>query len=346
MENSLKNLLLLLFFLSSATFGAVPKPQNLRATLNLQKKELKVITKEIYSLEKSLGKGNKKYLKTLQEKETIEDTIFSLQKKLKENEELATSRKEQLEVSVKNLLVIKFKKSQKPGELLLLKLLKDNLNKEARVLERFLKDNSKVRSSLTRLQSKLTEVRQVEDDLLNLMKDMEETKREKSLRYVEVKKLKDELQGKMKFSKAKKLVQSAVKSKKTQMIAERFFAPLSKIVDMEYQTKGVTYKFDVRQSVKVSRAGKVIHTGSLSSYGNVVMVDHGNEVKSIFLGQFLPTVKKGQQIIAGASIGKTFDVAKNEGKLYFEVRKKNKAQNTILLLDSNKALKNNLSQRL
>ncbi len=96
MENSLKKLLLLLFFLSSATFGAVPKPQNLRATLNLQKKELKVITKEIYSLEKSLGKGNKKYLKTLQEKETIEDTIFSLQKKLKENEELAIERASEL----------------------------------------------------------------------------------------------------------------------------------------------------------------------------------------------------------------------------------------------------------
>ncbi len=327
-------------------FAAVPKRPNLRQVLQNQKKELKVITKEIYSLESSLGKGNKKYLRTLKEKETVEDSIFTLQRKLKDNEVQANQRVEKLEKSIKNLLVIKFRKNQKPGELLYLRLLKKSLKKEAIVLEKFLKDNSKVRTKLTALQSKLTSVREVEADLLNLMKDMEETKREKSLRYVEVKRLKDKLQGKLKLNKAKKLVRSAVKSKKTKMISERFTAPLAKISDMEYQKKGVTYKFDVRQNVKSSRAGKVIHTGSLSTYGNVVMVDHGNEVKSIFLGQFLPTVKKGQKLKAGASIGKTFDVAKNEGKLYFEVRKKNKAQNTILLLDRNQALNNNQSQRL
>ena len=114
---------------------------------------------------------------------------------------------------------------------------------------------------------------------------------------------------------------------------------------MEYGKKGVTYKFNSRQLVKTSRGGKVIHTGSLSTYGNVVMVDHGNEVKSIYLGQFLPSVKKGQSVVPGESLGKTFDVAKNEGKLYFEVRKKNKAQNTILLLDKNIATKNNQGRR-
>lgn len=342
----MKNLLLIFFLFGSIATAAVPKKTNLRATLKHQKKELKIISKEIYSLERNLGKGNKKYLRTLKEKETIEDSIYDLQRKLKDNEDQGFERKAKLEQSIKNLMVIKFKKSQKPGELLLLKLLKSNLKKEAFVLEIFLKDNAKARTKLTALQSKLTGVRQVEGDLLTLMKDMEEIKREKSLRYVEVKKLKDDLQGKMKLNKAKKLVRSAVKSKTIKMIKERFMAPLAKIVDIDYQKKGVTYKFDVRQSVKVSRAGKVIHTGSLASYGNVVMVDHGNEVKSIFLGQFLPSVKKGQAVKAGTSIGKTFDVAKNEGKLYFEVRKKNKAQNTILLLDRNTALKNNLSQRL
>jgi septal ring factor EnvC (AmiA/AmiB activator) len=346
LENSLKKLLFSLFLLSSVAFAAVPKAPNLRQTLNHQKKELKIITKEIYSLEKSLGNGNKKYLRTLKEKESIEDSIFALQRKLKDNEQQGNDRKAKLEKSIKNLLVIKFKKNQKPGELLYLRLLRKNLKKEAVVLEKFLKDNARVRTSLTALQSKLSSVREVEMDLLNLMKDMEETKREKSLRYVEVKKLKDELQGKLKLNKAKKHVRSLVKTKTSKMIKERFLAPLAKISDMEYQKKGVTYKFDVRQNVKSSRAGKVIHTGSLSTYGNVVMVDHGNEVKSIFLGQFLPTVKKGQKLKAGASIGKTFDVAKNEGKLYFEVRKKNKAQNTILLLDRNEALKNNQSQRL
>ena len=342
----MKKILLVLFLFSAVANAAIPKKVNLRATLRHQKKELKVITKEIYSLEKSLGKGNKKYLRTLKEKETVEDSIYSLQGKLKNNEEQGNQRAEKLEQSIKNLLVIEFKKSQKPGELLLLKLLKNSLRVEAKQLKEFLKDNARARTNLTSLQSKLTNIREVEADLLTLMKDMEDIKREKSLRYVEVKKLKDDLQGKMKLSKAKKLVRNAVKSKTTKIIKERFVSPLAKIVDMEYQKKGVTYKFDVRQSVKVSLAGKVIHTGSLASYGNVVMVDHGNEVKSIFLGQFLPSVKKGQKMKAGGSIGKTFDVAKNEGKLYFEVRKKNKAQNTILLLDRNKALKNNLSQRL
>jgi len=75
------------------------------------------------------------------------------------------------------------------------------------------------------------------------------------------------------------------------------------------------------------------------------MIEHGNQTRSIFLGQLKSKVKKGQSVAAGEILGYTLANRKSRelGKLYFEVRKKNIAQNTSLLMDDNFLAKNNLN---
>ena len=338
----LKFLALFISLLAAPSFAAVKKKVNLGLNLKKHKRELSTISREIFSIESNLGKGNKKYLKTLNKRKKMEEVIVKLEMKLNNERAITEKRYVAAKKRLRQVLVQGLGSRRTAGQLLGHSLVTKALKKEVRKLASILKKNKSLTVELNTSRKRYHNLREVESDLLGLIREMEETKRVKSLKYVEVKKIKDELQGKVKLKKAKKYVK---KKKASAKIAERFSRPINSIVDMEYGKKGVTFKFDKRQEVKSSRAGKVIHTGSLSTYGNVVMVDHGNDVKSIYLGQFLPTVKKGQKLSAGTPIGKTFDVAKNEGKLYFEVRKKNKAQNTILLLDKNKATVNNQQRR-
>jgi murein DD-endopeptidase MepM/ murein hydrolase activator NlpD len=61
------------------------------------------------------------------------------------------------------------------------------------------------------------------------------------------------------------------------------------------------------------------------------------------LGQFDYSVKQGDQVKVGDVIGQTNPRSTgglSEGKIYFEVRKNNLAQNTYLLLDKKTLAKN------
>lgn len=341
MENRLR--VLALTFLFSFSIQAAVKTANLGKTLRFHKKELASITKQIFSIESNLGKGNKRYLNTLNKRKKIEAVIVKLEISLKNEQRLTEAKKTSTKKRLRQVLVQSLGKAKTPAQLLGRNIVTKMLKKEIAELNRIQKSSSSLLTRLATTQKQYQQLRQVESDLLSLMNEMEDSKKAKSERYVVLKKKKDLLQGKMKLKKAKKYVKK--KKKARPVIAERFSPPINNISDMEYGKKGVTYKFNTQQWVKTSRKGKVIHTGSLSTYGNVVIVEHGNEVKSIYLGQFLPTVKKGQSVLPGESLGKTFDVAKNEGKLYFEVRKKNKAQNTILLLDKNSATVDNKRQQ-
>jgi murein DD-endopeptidase MepM/ murein hydrolase activator NlpD len=119
-------------------------------------------------------------------------------------------------------------------------------------------------------------------------------------------------------------------------VLPQYHAPVQVYQGMDYNKKGVTFNFQGKNEVIAPRAGKVVYTGSLASYGNVLMIDHGNDTRTVLLGQFDYTVKNGDTIQASQIVGYTNPRSTNglgDGKIYFEVRKNNLAQNTYLLLD-------------
>jgi murein DD-endopeptidase MepM/ murein hydrolase activator NlpD len=76
------------------------------------------------------------------------------------------------------------------------------------------------------------------------------------------------------------------------------------------------------------------------------MIDHGNDTRTVLLGQFDYNVKNGDAVKASQLVGYTNPRSGNrlgDGKIYFEIRKNNLAQNTYLLLDK-KTLAKNISK--
>lgn len=340
----MRKIFLIFLILISAPSSAAFKASALKLNYNKHKTELSNITKQIFALEKSLSRGNKRYLRTLKKRKKTEQFIFTLENNLKNEKRLVQKREISTSRKLKQVLVQALNKEMTPAQILGHRYVSKLLKKELQELNKIKTNNLLLDKKLIKTKFEYRELRTIESDLLSLMQEMEDTKKQNSVRYVKLNKKSNELKIKLKLKKHKRSSKKLKKVAKA-LMKERFSRPLKEVIDIEYGKKGVTFKFNSKQNVLNSRAGKVIHTGSLSTYGNVVMVDHGNNIKSIFLGQFLPIVKKGQSLTRGAVIGNTFDIKKNEGKLYFEVRKKNKPQNTALLLHKKITTKNNQGRR-
>ncbi len=112
-----------------------------------------------------------------------------------------------------------------------------------------------------------------------------------------------------------------------------FFKPVDDFLSLTSSTKGVTFKYQAVQPVKAVGSGKIVFAGDLAAYGQVILVDHGNDLRTVLLGKMNIRVNKNDTVRDGDILAYTLNESKEAQNLYFEVRKKNTAQNTILWLE-------------
>lgn len=118
--------------------------------------------------------------------------------------------------------------------------------------------------------------------------------------------------------------------------ADRIFhRPVDDFLGYTPSAKGVTFKYQAIQPVRAVGGGKVVFAGDLSTYGQVLLIDHGNDLRTVLLGKMNVRVRKDEHVRDGDILGYTINDSREPQNLYFEVRKKNTAQNTILWLDLN-----------
>jgi septal ring factor EnvC (AmiA/AmiB activator) len=80
-------------------------------------------------------------------------------------------------------------------------------------------------------------------------------------------------------------------------------------------------------SIVAVYAGRVLYTGWFRGYGNLIIVDHGNEYYTLYAHAAEVKVKEGDDITQGQAIGTVGDTGSLQGpRLYFEVRHEGKPQ--------------------
>lgn len=373
----MKSALLMTYILLSSTVVGISKAQavpkskgqyivdqslvELRNKANQQAREVEKLTKEVNNVEVTLALNNKKYLQLAEQRHVIEEGLATSRKNAMNESETLDSKYNQTKKVLMGVLLNKLENAENSADMLARQILVKKLKGDLVELESLITQNKQVQSELERLQKNLEESMAVEKDLLNVMSDLEnkkialkETLESKSKENND---LQEELKNKRNQKKIAEKTQTMaeVKEKLRPMqltekiekksakeivgsIAGGFISPLAQYAGLEYQTKGVTYNFKGKKSIRASKTGKVVYTGELANYGNVLMVEHGDDTRSVLLGQFDYNVKKGDAVQAGQVLGSTKESQNSgisDGKLYFEVRKNNLAQNTYLLLDKN-----------
>lgn len=99
--------------------------------------------------------------------------------------------------------------------------------------------------------------------------------------------------------------------------------------------EGVDYMVPAGTAIFASAGGIVVYADTHPQYGNMVEIDHGNEVITRYAHASRLLVKVGQVVRRGQEIAKVGSTGRSTGNhLHFEVRYKGMAQNPVRFLQN------------
>jgi septal ring factor EnvC (AmiA/AmiB activator) len=113
--------------------------------------------------------------------------------------------------------------------------------------------------------------------------------------------------------------------------AGRVASPFGAQVHPRFGTRtfrsGIDIEADEGTGVAAVHAGHVVYTGWFKGYGNLIILDHGNEYYTLYAHVSETVVKEGDDVRQGQRIGSVGDTGSLSGaRLYFEVRYQGKPQ--------------------
>jgi murein DD-endopeptidase MepM/ murein hydrolase activator NlpD len=334
----------------------------MKKKLQEQSGKINSLTKEVNNVEVTLGLNNKKYLRLADERAQIEEGLTAARKNADIDGESLKKSYSQSKSLLMGVLLNKLENTENASDILARKIMISNLQRRLADLDGMMKTNKSLQVDVDNLLEKLQESMATEKELISVMDELEGKRRE--LRNLLAEQTKNNQEQKIKFDDEKNKL--AMNKKAQQREVERvqlspvqtteeikipsqpigqplgalssgeFYPPIYAFQGIEYQKKGVTFNFQGKNEVRATKAGKIVYIGALANYGNVLMIDHGGDTRTVLLGQFDYAVKNGDAVKNGQILGHTNPRSTNglsEGKIYFEVRKNNLAQNTYLLLD-------------
>jgi septal ring factor EnvC (AmiA/AmiB activator) len=330
--NSMKLILAFSLILTLNSHAAIRKPQD---ELARYRTEVLEIGARLSTLEKEIGSKNNLYVSSLEQIRQFESDV-KLYK-----DELTRKHKEVKEAQVENKRILQnyllesendtTEPWQRKVHLELLKQAQNKLKSRETELVGF-------ETKVAEFDLKLLSLRKNEEELSQVIKELESRKKVVMETYLAKVETKKQIESKVQIQKVHTRV-AAVKKELSDapVIMARpdrlFHRPVEDFLSVTKSAKGVTYKYQAAQPVKAVGEGKVVFAGDLAAYGQVVLIDHGNDLRTVLLGKMNIRVKKNDTVSDGEILAYTLNDSKEAQNLYFEVRKKNTAQNTILWLD-------------
>jgi murein DD-endopeptidase MepM/ murein hydrolase activator NlpD len=271
------------------------------------------------SLEKELGQQNDRYLAAVEAMRELETELTTQQQRLEAARLDAVKREEELAQILRAYHLAVVEDEAVPDERYS-DLLKLNRAKASAAL----KEAEEITKQVAAFQARLANLRSDSEELQRLTVDLQNRKAGLSETYLSKLAERERQEARQKTQRIARIVkEERVLLPKPAM---QFMCPIEEVAAITPSQKGVTIKFTRLQPIKAPRAGRVAYNGELASYGKVLMLDHGDDIRTVILGRFRSDLTKDAQVSAGDNLGHT---EQDGDSLYFEVRKKNIAQNTI-----------------
>lgn len=271
-----------------------------KARCEEQEKKLQVRIRAIYK------NSNMSYVRAVAESKSFAD----LMGKFKIIAKISKADKELLESINNDRLDIEFKKRQKEIE-------RDSTAKKAsetkRNMERIKTSRAKVNDSMELLKKKLDRLERQEDELIKQSSELSKKIRE--------------LQGSSVKCQAGKMLWPLPSSK-------RITSPFGTRIHPIFKTKKTHHGIDIGakmgSSILAAKNGKVIIAGWQGGYGNVIIIDHGGGITSVYAHCSKLIAKVGQNVKMGEVIAKVGSTGYSTGPhLHFEVRKNGTVVNPL-----------------
>ena len=331
--NSMIKTAILILMVSVAARSAVSP----RASDDLSKYRSQVMElgARLSSIEKEIGSKNNLYLSSIGQINQFEGDIKLYRDRLKEiKQQVSDAQIENKKIMKSYLIESENEATQEWQRRVHLELLKQAQNKLKVKQEELVSFESKI----AQFDEKIAGLKQNEEELSQVIKELETRKKVAMDLYMARVQNKKKMESLVQTQKLEKKLAEVKKEFSRAPIVlskpDRYFGkPVEDFLTYTASPKGVTFKYQSVQPIKAVGSGKVVFAGDLASYGQVVLIDHGHDLRTVLLGRMNIKVKKNDTVETGEVLAYTQNDTQEAQNLYFEVRKKNTAQNTILWLD-------------
>ena len=329
----------LIFLLALPVFGGTRSIKTLRDKISNQSNQINKLAAQIQDMDSKISSNNETYVNKMKELEGIEFTVAKLKKDLNSSA-IFISNEYQYTKKAFNLYLLESSDSVSEDGILSKRIYLDLLKKKMSELRNAQKDSKKFLNLIHSYEQNISEKKREEESVYKLIVDLEKNKKGMSQEYVSLMERKNLNETKLdSLISKRKAVKKVYKAKNKRPLLKTLFKlnlPLDSFIDASKSKEGITFKFSETTPIKAPRAGKVVYAGQLSNYGNVLIIDHGQDVRSVLLGDIVSKVKKGDSVQNDQIIGYTVADLGNVKALYFEVRKKNIVQNTVNWISKSK----------
>lgn len=306
--------------------------------IKMSEEEITSLRLKINKMENTLNVKNENLIDLLDRKKQMEEDLSKVKVSLFKEKEFIGNQVKKTKLALSQVVLGNLEDEGGPEVILIRKMLEKKLLNQISKLNSSSKNTIELEEKIKLFAQKLEKTKQDEQFISKLLKDLEEEKGKLASIYMENVQKRDELR--YKYDRLK--TQMVLGSHLSEENVVKHDAPLDSFVKFDYRDKGITFFYKGVKPITSTADGKVIYSGNLSAYGNVVMVDHGNDNRSVILGSFIPKIKKGDEVKKGDLLGYTKELKDRLGKVYFEIRKKDKVQNTIYFMDRKFISKNKL----
>lgn len=286
-------------------------------SLNSIQNKILLLKTSIIESEKQIKLKNQEYNEVLNEMKVFDNKVHVLEQALYDYKQKVKFDFIKIQRSW-NVLIMQQADSKRHSEYLLTykKIMLDMKEKSQRIKQNI--------AWATRLEMDLAlslktsnEIKMKADVLLGLIRRLEDNKlgllgkvNEKSLRSERVE------------NKNINTVLENTLAKGDYFINKNFTLPINKYTRFEHSEHGINFYFRTDSFLLAPSYGKVIYVGELSSYGNVIMIEHDKKIISVLLGDIQTTIDETSIVTQGSIIGKlSGDRDGGTKNLYYEIRK-------------------------
>lgn len=334
------SLLMILLFVLNLYAANIDK---LKDELNSKSFKVTKLAATINSLDKSIGKNNRKYLDKRDQLNKLEAQLIDLQKELTTSADNVSKDYDLVNKIFRQYLLDRIDQED-DNKILKDKIYIQTLSLQLEELNHAQLESNKMLKLVNELTNTLAVIKREEQSIYDLIVELENDKKNKSQDYLNNLESKNTIRERLEKAMAKSRISSKLKkstSEKTYRVSNfknDLRLPLDGFSSFKGGEKGVTFTFDKVSPVLASSSGHVAYSGELASYGKIIMIDHGNDIRSLVLGDIKINVKKGDFVDKGQVLAYTISEPGLTKNLYYELRKKNIAQNTLQILKDNKVL--------
>lgn len=326
-------LLFLIFFITQFAFAKVDVSL-LKDNLSDQTNKLNKLAAKIKDFDRRIGSNNNSYLRQVKDIENIEHELSELRLESEKSARKISSEFNQVK-SALDLYVLEVSENEFDEDIERKSIHFEILKKKITMLKIAEKSSQKNLKKIKNLEESLTSKKSEENEIYSLILELEDQKRKLSQTYVDELESKNQLQSQIEKMAAREKAKKVIISKANTKIDFDFNLPISDFVDAEKKKGGINIKYSETVPINAPGSGKVAYVGELASYGKVIILDHGKDVRSVLFGDIVTKVEKNKIVQKGQIIGYTMGEPGTVKSVYYEVRKKNKVQNTVMWLHPN-----------